>query len=269
VSPDTVSPEIYTHGHHDSVLRSHRWRTAENSAAYLLPHLTTGMSLLDVGCGPGTLTCDLAERVAPGAVLGVDLSAEVVEEARSTAAERSTTNVAFKVVDFRQLDGPFDVVHAHQVLQHVTDPVGALRRMAELARPGGGVVAVRDADYPAKIWYPASEPIDRWRELYLAVTTRNGAQAGAGRRLPAWARAAGLNDTSYTTTTWTFTGEDAVWWADLWAERTVRSSFAEQAVTYGLATEAELADLAAGWRAWATDPDAVFLTVHGELIARV
>jgi len=50
----------YTHGHHDSVLRSHRWRTAENSAGYLLPHLAPGMSLLDVGCGPGTITSDLA-----------------------------------------------------------------------------------------------------------------------------------------------------------------------------------------------------------------
>jgi 2-polyprenyl-3-methyl-5-hydroxy-6-metoxy-1,4-benzoquinol methylase len=50
----------YTHGHHESVLRSHSWRTAENSAAYLLGQLSPGMSLLDVGCGPGTITADLA-----------------------------------------------------------------------------------------------------------------------------------------------------------------------------------------------------------------
>jgi SAM-dependent methyltransferase len=264
----TETPDTYTHGHHDSVLRSHRWRTAENSAAYLLPHLRSGMSLLDVGCGPGTLTCDLADRVGPGPVLAVDVAGDVVEEARATAAERGTANVTFEAVDFRSLDGTFDVVHAHQVLQHLTDPVGALRRMAELTRPGG-VVAVRDADYPAKTWYPASDRLERWRELYLAVTARNGAQAGAGRRLPAGARAAGLTDTTFTTSTWTFTGADASWWADLWAERTIRSAFAEQAVAYGFAAAAELADLATAWRDWATDPDAVFVTLHGELIAQL
>ena len=77
----------YTHGHHDSVLRSHRWRTAENSAGYLLSRLSPGMTLLDVGCGPGTITCDLARRLAPGQVIGVDVSAEVVEEATAAGAD--------------------------------------------------------------------------------------------------------------------------------------------------------------------------------------
>ena len=55
-----MTDEVYTHGHHESVLRSHTWRTAENSAAYLVPALRPGMDLLDVGCGPGTITTDLA-----------------------------------------------------------------------------------------------------------------------------------------------------------------------------------------------------------------
>ena len=67
-----MSENVYTHGHHESVLRSHTWRTAENSAAYLLGHVVAGMDLLDVGCGPGTITVDLAKRVAPGQVIGVD-----------------------------------------------------------------------------------------------------------------------------------------------------------------------------------------------------
>ena len=71
----------YTHGHHESVLRSHTWRTAENSSAYLLPHLRAGQSLLDVGCGPGTITADLALLVAPGEVVGLDAGAEVVAQA--------------------------------------------------------------------------------------------------------------------------------------------------------------------------------------------
>jgi SAM-dependent methyltransferase len=72
----------YTHGHHESVLRSHKWRTVDNSAAYLAPRLTCGISVLDVGCGPGTITADIGRRVAPGRVLGIDASADVIEEAR-------------------------------------------------------------------------------------------------------------------------------------------------------------------------------------------
>ena len=64
------SSDTYLHGHHDSVLRSHRWRTAENSAGYLLPRLAPDARVLDVGCGPGTITADLAALVPDGDVTG-------------------------------------------------------------------------------------------------------------------------------------------------------------------------------------------------------
>src|SRR5581483_11452260 len=87
--------ERYTHGHHDSVLRSHRWRTVENSAAYLVPHLSPGRSLLDVGCGPGTITADLARRVSPGRVVGVDAAPAAIGEAG--AQEDLPSNLTFEV----------------------------------------------------------------------------------------------------------------------------------------------------------------------------
>ena len=256
------------------MLRSHRWRTAENSAAYLLPRLGAGMSLLDVGCGPGTITLDLARRVAPGRVVGVDVSADVIAQARRDAsADRAGADgplsVEFVAADFRGLDrGPFDVVHAHQVLQHLSDPVGALRAMRRLAGPGG-IVAARDSDYPAMLWAPSDDGLDRWRDVYLAVTRRNRAHADAGRHLLRWAHEAGLTDVTYTTSTWTSaTPADRSWWGELWAERTTASSLAEQAVAYGVASAAELADIAAAWRDWAARPDAVFVVVHGEIVAR-
>lgn len=261
----------YTHGHAEPVLRSHRWRTAENSAGYLLDHLRPGMDLLDVGCGPGTLTVDLARRTAPGRTVGIDVAAEAVAAARDHVG---ATDVPVELVtgDFRErglVPRSFDVVHAHQVLQHLQDPVGALRALAALARPGGGIVAVRDADYPAMVWAPAEERLDRWRETYLAVTCANGASADAGRHLLRWAHDAGLHDATYTTSTWTFaTSEDRAWWAGLWADRTVASAFAEQAVAYGVATVDELASMADGWRVWAADGAATFTVVHGELLAR-
>lgn len=263
------SADIYTHGHHDSVLRSHRWRTAENSAAYLLPHLQPGMSLLDVGCGPGTITVDLARRMAPGRVVGVDLSADVIEQARAAAASQGVEGVEFVADDFRRLEpGSFDVVHAHQVLQHLSDPVEALRAMRLLARPDG-IVAVRDSDYPAMLWAPASDGLDRWREVYLAVTRHNRAHADAGRHLLRWAHEAGLRTVGYTTSTWTYaTPGDLRWWGELWAERTTASSLADQAVAYSIATDDELATIAAAWRDWAAQEHAVFVVVHGEVVAR-
>ncbi|HSR21945.1 MAG TPA: methyltransferase domain-containing protein, partial [Candidatus Eisenbacteria bacterium] len=154
---------IYTHGHHDSVLRSHRWRTAENSAGYLLPHLAPGTSLLDIGCGPGTITVDLAARVEPGTVVGVDADAGVIAQA-AAEARRAGVHVEFRVADAYQLDvddGTFDVVHAHQVLQHLRDPVTALVEMGRVCRPGG-IVAARDSDYAAMTWSPAEPALDRW-----------------------------------------------------------------------------------------------------------
>ena len=130
--------EKYTHGHPASVLRPHGWRTAENSAAYLLPLLLPGLDLLDVGCGPGTITIGLASIVGAGHAVGVDGAASAVEAARGSAAT-AQVDVAFAVADAYELsfeDDRFDVVHADQLLQHLADPVAALQEMRRVCRPG-------------------------------------------------------------------------------------------------------------------------------------
>ncbi|HXX89466.1 MAG TPA: methyltransferase domain-containing protein [Acidimicrobiales bacterium] len=262
--------DTYTHGHHDSVLRSHRWRTAENSAAYLLAHLRAGQDLLDVGCGPGTITVDLATRVRPGRVVGVDRAEPVLAEARGRIGA-GDGRVRFAVGDVYALefgDASFDVVHAHQVLQHLTDPVAAIREMARVLRPGG-VLAARDSDYGGFVWAPGDERLDRWMALYHDVTAHNGAQADAGRHLLGWAQQAGCRDVAATSSTWTFADPPSRrWWADLWAERVQRSDFASQALEYGMSDPGELASIADAWRRWAAAPDGVFVVTHGEIIAR-
>ena len=169
----------YTHGHHESVLRSHRWRTAANSAGYLLPQLRPGMTRLDVGCGPGTITMDLAVVAGPeGRVTALERTDDALDLARDEAERRGTANDDFVVGDATALDLPdalFDVVHAHQVLQHVDDPVRALREMGRVCRPGG-IVAVRESDYAGFTWYPASAALDRWLEVYTAVARSNDAE---------------------------------------------------------------------------------------------
>ncbi|WP_371675807.1 methyltransferase domain-containing protein [Streptomyces sp. NBC_01276] len=265
---------VYTHGHHESVLRSHRWRTAANSAAYLIPELRPGMHVLDVGCGPGTITADLARLVAPGGrVTAVDAAAGVLEQAGAHVREHGPAgSVDFAVADVHALDFPddsFDVVHAHQVLQHVGDPVRALREMRRVCRPGG-IVAVRDADYAAMTWYPASPVLDEWQALYRRVARANGGEPDAGRRLRAWAREAGFTDLTCSATAWCYaTPEETAWWSALWADRTTASAYADVAVRGGHATASGLASIAEAWHAWGAHPDAWFSVLNGELLCRV
>ncbi len=265
-------PNAYTHGHHESVLRSHRWRTAANSCGYLLPLLEPGMDLLDVGCGPGTITMDLADLLGPtGRVTALERTAGALDLAREEAGRRGTTNVHFTVADVQELglpDDSFDVVHAHQVLQHVDQPVQALREMRRVCRPGG-IVAVRDSDYRAFAWHPEVPALDRWLAVSLQVARSNDAEPAAGRRLLSWARAAGFEDVVAGSSTWCFaTPEDRAWWGGLWADRVVDSDLARQAVERGFATVPELGDIASGWRRWADQEDGWFSVLHGEIVAR-
>ncbi|WP_214405406.1 methyltransferase domain-containing protein [Pseudonocardia lacus] len=261
--------DTYTHGHAESVLRSHTVRTVANSAAYLVEHLRPGAAVLDVGCGPGTITVDIARLVAPGPVLGIEPVPGPLEQARGRAA--GVDNATFALGDVYALDhaeGSFDVVHAHQVLQHLTDPVAALREMLRVCRPGG-VVAARDADYAAMTWYPADPRLDRWLAVYRAVAHGNGAEPDAGRRLLAWARAAGAAEVVPTASVWCYaTPEDRRWWGGMWADRILTSAITEQAVAGGHSDEAELRDISLAWREWAAHEDGWFLVPHGEVRCR-
>ncbi len=261
----------YTHGHHESVLRSHLWRTAENSAAYLAPHLEPGMSLLDVGCGPGNLTVDLARLVAPGRVVGIDNADSIVQRAVSDVPE-DTGNVEFTVGDVYEMDfadDTFDVVHAHQVLQHVNDPVAALREMRRVCRPGG-IVAARDADYGAMAWHPADDRLERWLAMYQTIARGNGGEPDAGRHLLRWAGAAGFVDVEPSTSVWRFhTPSDRSWWGNLWADRVRDSALADQAIERGLASRSDLDEIATAWLEWVANPDGWFTVSHGEIVAPV
>ena len=221
----------YSHGHHDSVLRSHRWRTAQNSAAFLLPHLNQDMVLLDVGCGPGTVTLDLARILHAGHVTGIDIAGDVIDIARAGLNESDVTNVDFAIDDVYRLsfaDASFDVVYAHQILQHLSAPVDALSQMRRVLRTTG-LLAVRESDYGAFSWSPDDPILDRWMAIYQALTRKNGADANAGRHLHAWVREAGFSSIEVSTSNWTFyRPEERKWWGELWADRVGHSEFARQ-----------------------------------------
>jgi len=259
----------YTHGHHDSVLRSHRNRTIENSAQYLRPHLHAQTRLLDVGAGPGTITMDFAAHVAH--VTATEIGQAELALSQALAAETGTENVDFSVEDVHALsfaDDTFDVVHTHQVLQHVADPVQALSEMRRVTKPGG-IVAARDADYAGFIWFPLAPELDEWLRLYREAARANGGEPDAGRRLLSWAKAAGFEEITATASTWCYaTPQERAWWGGMWADRIVDSALARQLVDAALATTADLQRISAAWRTWADAEDGWFLVPHGEILCR-
>jgi ubiquinone/menaquinone biosynthesis C-methylase UbiE len=269
----------YLHGHHASVLRSHSWRTVENSCPHLLPYLNSpSLKILDVGCGPGTITVDLASRVPQGLVYAIDPSAEVIEKARKHAEEKGVTNVRFEVgdiFDWKSLDGveeaSFDVVHAHQVLQHLQDPLGATKEMKRLVKPGG-VLALRDCNYMAMDWWPEHPGMQKWKELYIKVAEGLGAFPNMGRMLHAIALQAGFprEDIEAGIGTWTFsTPEERAFWCGLWADRTVHSDYKQKALDSGFANEADLEEIAATWREMEKKEDGWFAVINGQVICHV
>ena len=260
----------YTHGHHESVLRSHSNRTIANSAEYLRELLAPESTLLDVGAGPGTITAEFAEHVAQ--VTATEIGEAELALSRSLAEDRGIRNIDFAVEDVHALSFPgdsFDIVHAHQVLQHVADPVQDLREMGRVAKPGG-VVAARDADYAGFGWFPLIPELYEWLALYRSAARANGGEPDAGRRLLSWARAAGFEDVTATASTWCYaTPDERAWWGGMWADRILESALARQLVDSGMATRADLERLSAGWRAWADAEDGWFLVPHGEILVRV
>jgi len=230
------------------------------------------MHLLDVGCGPGTITLDLAARLAPGRVTAIDITEAAIDVARTEARGTNLDNVEFAVGDVHALDfpsGTFDIVHAHQVLQHVGDPVRALSEMRRVCKPGG-IVAARDSDYAAFTWYPHNRELDEWLRLYLEAARHNGGEPNAGRHLLAWARKAGFSQVAATSSTWCFaTPADRAWWGGMWADRIVKSALTRQLIESGAATEPDLQRISEAWRQWAADPDGWFSLLHGEILCAV
>jgi ubiquinone/menaquinone biosynthesis C-methylase UbiE len=260
----------YTHGHERAALASHGARSAANSAAYLLPYLESGMSVLDIGCGPGSITLDLAALVSPGRVVGIDNAPAALDAARNAAAARGDAITSFQNGDVTSLDfatASFDIVHAHQVLQHLRDPVAALCEMRRVCKPGG-LIAARDADYAAMAWYPELPELALWRDTYRAIARANGAEPDAGRRFRAWANQAGLAEATLGVSVWHYAdAASCQWWGEGQAQRCAGESFRRQAAEQGL-PPFQIDQIVAGWRRWAVAPDAWFLIPHGELLAR-
>ncbi|KIV94014.1 hypothetical protein PV10_05178 [Exophiala mesophila] len=263
---------VYSHGHHRSVVEDHARRTAQDSAAFLIPHIKPTDTILDLGCGPGTITADLAELVPQGRVVGGDPVESVLKQAAEYAQSRGVSNVTFEKIDGNQLSFPddsFDVVTCHQVLQHVKDPVGILKEMRRVVKPGG-IVAAREADYKTFAWYPEPADLARWAQLYQQVAKTNGGEPNAGRYCHVWAREAGFDADKIEASWdhWRYSGERARQFSQSWSGRILQPGFLQTAVREGFATAEEIEQISKGWKAWGLEEDAFIAIPHGQILCR-
>jgi SAM-dependent methyltransferase len=144
-----------------------------------------GMQCLDVGCGGGHLSRELAARVGPlGSVVGLDMDDVVLGLAAADAAAEGITNIEFRCCDAGQVDeASYDLAYARFLLSHVDDPAGILAKIASALRPGG-IAVLEDVDFRGYFCDPPCAAHDRWVELYRATVRRRGGNADLGPSLP-------------------------------------------------------------------------------------
>ena len=225
-------------------------RTAAHDLAFVVPHLRQGMDVLDCGCGPGSITVGLADMVAPGKVLGVDIEPRQLEVARALATERGTSNVRFEQASIYELpypDATFDVAVAHFVVEHVREPMRALREMRRVLRPGG-LAAIKDPYYPAFTFRPSLPTLRRYDELLAKVRSHSGASPAYAADLRACLLEAGFERTEARAEILTVAGgvEDFPIFKQIRENQIREPTFRDTVIEQGWATAAELEGLVEG-----------------------
>lgn len=149
---------------------------------------------VDVGCGGGDVSLELARMVPDGHVVGIDLDHTKLAIARAEAAQAGVTNVEFRVEDIAEVpsrDDRFDVAYARFVLTHLPDPLDAVRNICARLAPEG-VLVVEDVDFSGSFAHPDSLAYRRYVELYTRTVQGRGGDPNIGPRLPALLHACGL-----------------------------------------------------------------------------
>mgnify|MGYP001571791556 CR=1 FL=1 len=188
--------ESYTPGYTDNAVQFMLRRTAARDAWFLLPHLRPGMDLLDLGCGPGTITVDLAKAVSPGWTMGVDIEPGQLQSAEQLGTRRAIQSLRFQQASIYDLPFPsrsFDVVFAHALFEHLGDPLEALDQVRRVLRPGG-LVALCSPDWGGNLVAPLPPDVAQAVDFYQSLQRRNGGQPTIGRALGQLLQATGFVD---------------------------------------------------------------------------
>lgn len=155
-----------------------------------------GISCLDVGCGGGQVTCELARRVGrQGKVLGLDIDETKLSLARYEAGKQGLSNAEFRAADIRAARGSheYDLLYSRFLLTHLQEPGRVVDQMCSYLRPGGAMV-LEDVDFSGYFTYPPSPSFRRFHQLYTAALRRRGGDPDIGPRLPMLLASAGFEN---------------------------------------------------------------------------
>jgi ubiquinone/menaquinone biosynthesis C-methylase UbiE len=248
-------------------------RTANDWIPFLLPYLRPGMHVLDCGCGPGSITVDVAQRIAPGLVVGIDVDAEQVERARQLASQRGLANVRFEVGSAYELPFPeatFDAAYANNVLNHLGDPLRALGEMRRVLR-SGGVVGISDT--AGKLYLtPTNALVERGVELFRQVKYYNGAsQEYDALKLRQYLAETGfVRSIGYALAPQCFgTPEATRHVAEAFALLLDSAGFRDVVLSQGWADAKTLDEVIGAIRAWGEGPDSFHVALNGAAVGWV
>jgi ubiquinone/menaquinone biosynthesis C-methylase UbiE len=251
--------EQYTHGYESKFVEYLQTRGVGRDAAFFLPHLNPGMSLIDCGCGPGTITIDLAGIINPGQTVVIDIEKSQIKLARMNATERKISNARFEVGDIYRLDFPdnfFDAAFAHTVFQHLVDPVKAAVEIHRVLKPGG-IIGLREEDAAGFIISPFTPKFEKLMELYVRTWKHNGGDPYFARRQRAVLNEAGFARVEASATAESYgTPESTRKIGEMMAK--YMDSHLETAIHLNWVNAATVEALTAEWRSWGEHPDAYF-----------